>query len=126
MQKIVLFAILVTVIFADLAIKDADRAEYLAWKALHGVSYEENEDRYRMFLFQQKSAEIAAHNSNKANTWEKGHNKFSCLTSEEFVKLHLGAMPPSASGVKIADHKVRDDESSASSESSESSESEDT
>jgi hypothetical protein len=73
-----------------------------------------------MFLFQQKSAEIAAHNSNKANSWEKGHNQFSCLTSEEFETLHLGAIPPSESGVRISDNRARDDGSSASSESTES------
>jgi hypothetical protein len=39
MQKLILAALLLAVVFADLAIKDADRAEYLAWKALHKVSY---------------------------------------------------------------------------------------
>ena len=79
-----LFALAVTVIVADLAPKDVEKAAYLAWKTKHGVSYEASEDRYRMFLFQQKSAEISAHNQNSKNTYKKGHNQFSCLTGEEF------------------------------------------
>ena len=56
MLKVILLALALTLIVADLAPKDSEKAEYLSWKAKHGVSYEASEDRYRMFLFQQKSS----------------------------------------------------------------------
>ena len=79
MLKAILFALAISVIVCDLAPKDADNADYLAWKAKHGIKYDATEDRYRMFLFRQKSAEIQAHNQNPKNTYKKGHNQFSCL-----------------------------------------------
>ena len=33
-------------------------ADYHAWKQEHGLSYDETEDRYRLFLYKQKQREI--------------------------------------------------------------------
>ena len=64
-------------------------ADYHAWKQEHGISYDEAEDRYRLFLYKQKQREIEEHNSNSAHTWKKGHNQFSALTQEEFENTYL-------------------------------------
>ena len=55
---------------------------------------EESEEKYRMFLFKKKDAEIKAHNANSQNSYKLGHNQFSCLTFEEFENSYLGAIPP--------------------------------
>ena len=67
MYKLLLFALLLTVIFADRVSKAHHRshhAEFKAWKAKHGISYEQTEDRYRMFLYKMKDAKINMHNNN--------------------------------------------------------------
>ena len=86
--------LLVAVVYADLAPQVGDSSDYLAWKQKHGVTYEESEDKYRLFLFRQKQAEVNAHNQNPKNTWTKGINQFSALTDEEFETFYLGARPP--------------------------------
>lgn len=62
MQKTLILALLLVVIYADFAPKAEDNSEYLAWKQKHNQIYEESEDKYRLFLFRQKQAEVKAHN----------------------------------------------------------------
>ena len=95
MYKTLLFALILTVILSKMAPKESHHhSHYKAWKEKHSINYREDEDRYRVFLFKQKDAEIKAHNRNPYNTYKKSHNKFSCLTFEEFQDAYL--MKPSA------------------------------
>ena len=97
MYKLLLFALLLTVIFADRVSKAHHRShhsEFKAWKAKHGITYEHTEERYRMFLYKLADAEINVHNSNTLHGWTMAHNQFSGLTYEEFSKRYLGAIPP--------------------------------
>ena len=94
MFKTLLLALLLTVILAKMATHDHHHSKYKAWKSKHGVTFEESEEKYRMFLFKKKDAEIKAHNANSQNSYKLGHNQFSCLTFEEFENSYLGAIPP--------------------------------
>ena len=79
-QRILILGLLLCVIYADIAPKAEDNSDYLAWKKKHGMTFEEGEDRYRLFLFRQMQAEVAAHNQNPKKTWTKGINQFSAYT----------------------------------------------
>ena len=42
----------------------------------------------RKSIFENKVRGIIAHNSNPANTWKKGINRYSEMTHEEFVEYY--------------------------------------
>ena len=65
MFKTLLLALLLTVIFSKIATHEHHHSKYKAWKEKHGVTFEESEEKYRMFLFKKKDAEIKAHNAKK-------------------------------------------------------------
>ena len=94
MYRTLLLALLLTVIFAKMATQEHYHSKYKAWKSKHSMSFEATEEKYRMFLFKQKDAQIKAHNGNSKNNYKLGHNQFSCLTFEEFSNSYLGALPP--------------------------------
>jgi hypothetical protein len=95
MLKLLGLLLLLGVVCADIAPVVGGASDYESWKGKHGINYAQDEDRYRLFLYRQKKAEIAAHNQNPEHGWTKGENQFSALTKEEFVNTYLGLIPPS-------------------------------
>ena len=90
MYKTLLLSFILTVILTSTIPKESHHhSHYKKWKAEHGITYEETEDRYRVFLFKQADSQIKAHNKNPYNTYKKGHNEFSSLTFEEFEDTYL-------------------------------------
>ena len=45
-------------------------------------------------MFKTNLQDIRTHNANPDNTWTKGVNMFSDLTSDEFKRLYTGAVIP--------------------------------
>ncbi len=80
--------------FLALALAGACSASQLSSKFMefittHGKSYGTVEEfEYRKALFAITEDAIQAINSNEANTWVAGHNKFSDWSNEEFSKMH--------------------------------------
>ena len=62
MTKILLLLLLSSIVLANLTTEGDDYEDYKAWKAKHGMNFEESEDRYRMYLFKKTQAKIKAHN----------------------------------------------------------------
>ena len=98
MQKITLLALCLTLILADRIPKTQDNSDYEAWKAKHGMKFDESEDRYRLFLYRQKQAEIKAHNANSAHGWKKAENMFAAHTMEELESAFLKPLFPGENG----------------------------
>lgn len=109
MYKLVALLLVIALINADVAPNLGVARQYQEWKAEHGISYDDDEDRYRLYLFAQKQAEIEQHNSDPSQTWKKGHNQFSCMTAEEFEMTVFGLKVP---------NNVRDDADSGDSDNS--------
>jgi len=60
------------------------------WKAKHNIKYSsEFENSYRERIFLEKKAIIEAHNSNPLRTYNRGFNKFSAMTKDEFRQTFL-------------------------------------
>jgi hypothetical protein len=56
MFKILAFLLLLGLACADIAPKVGASSDYEGWKAKHGIKYDSDEDRYRLFLYRQKQA----------------------------------------------------------------------
>jgi C1A family cysteine protease len=64
-------------------------SKFMEFITTHGKSYGTVEEfEYRKALFAITEDAIQAINSNEANTWVAGHNKFSDWSHEEFSKMH--------------------------------------
>jgi C1A family cysteine protease len=64
-------------------------SKFMEFITVHGKSYGTVEEfEYRKALFAITEDAIQAINSNEANTWVAGHNKFSDWSHEEFSKMH--------------------------------------
>lgn len=64
--------------------------EFEQWKSKFNIKYDsEFENAYREKIFLEKKAAIELHNSNPARTYNKGLNKFSALTHDEFKAIYL-------------------------------------
>jgi cathepsin L len=60
------------------------------WKIRFNIKYDsEFENAYREKIFLEKKAAIELHNSNPAKTYNKGLNRFSAMTHEEFKATYL-------------------------------------
>ena len=62
MTKTVLLLLLCTTILANLTSEDQPSSRYVTWKAQHNKQFVQGEDRYRMYLYHKKEAEVKAHN----------------------------------------------------------------
>ena len=62
---------------------------YLSFNDFSKAPSSEFENAYREKLFLEKKAAIELHNSNPARTYDKGLNRFSAMTHEEFKATYL-------------------------------------
>jgi hypothetical protein len=64
--------------------------EFEQWKSKFSIKYDsEFENAYREKIFLEKKTAIELHNSNLTRTYNKGLNKFSALTHDEFKAIYL-------------------------------------
>jgi len=65
------------------------------WQTINNVKFPNVvEKKYRQEIFYKIKAEIKAHNADPTNTYKKGLNKFSHMSSEEFIAYYCGAVIP--------------------------------
>ena len=68
----------------------SEQTSFEQWKVEHGKTYPSQfEEAYRKTVFLKKVAEVAVHNADKTNAYEKGINQFSDLTQDEFAAKYL-------------------------------------
>ena len=107
MTKTVLLLLLCTTILANLTRETESSSEYTAWKAKHNKNFEQSEDRYRMYLYHKRVAEVNAHNQDPKQTYKKAANQFAAYTEEELMEKYLGAINPhqdEETEVKVHNH----------------------
>lgn len=88
-----------------------DDISFDEWQTINNMKFlNVAEKRYREKLFNAKKAEIREHNKNPANTYKKGLNKFSHLSSEEFTSYYCGAVVPKKLMESVGNNSVASDQ----------------
>lgn len=85
------FSIALIVTIALIAAVTTDRAAWEAWKQKYGKQYNDTEEQKRMKIFLDNEKEVKRHNQQYGNgnvTSQKGLNKFSDMTDEEFYSKY--------------------------------------
>ena len=91
-MKCVIIIFLLTI---TLAMSLDDDISFDDWQTENNVKFSNVvEKKYREKVFNAKKAEIKEHNKNPANTYKKGLNKFSHMSSDEFTSYYCGAVVP--------------------------------
>merc|ERR1739848_29583 len=78
------------VMAATMTMNTSNTSSWESYKATHGKVYGAEEESYRQAIFMMAEQEVAAHNADSTQTYTKGINFFSDLTSFEFRSIYLG------------------------------------
>jgi C1A family cysteine protease len=88
--------------------QSSQASRFESWKTDHGISFPSQlENAYREKVFLENLAKIETHNARSDRTYEKGLNKFSALTQEEFAETYLMPhVPENYRSIQIAEDTV--------------------
>lgn len=93
MKCIVIFLLAITL---ALALDDpSDDISFDEYQTSNDINFSNSvEKRFREQVFNSKRSEIRKHNANPKNTYKKGINKFSHMSSEEFIESRCRSILP--------------------------------